>query len=148
MTSIRHLLRPDRQRYIERPFAWLPCRLLSDGFLSRLSTEGKLLYLVLALAADARGISFYSDERIQDILRIIPSALAKAQQELISQDLVAFNGKTYQLLSLPDLVQEKSLRQSEFPREIPKKSDHSHQDSIIPDEAILSLRQIFGKHLF
>ena len=29
------LLRPDRLRTIERPFAWLPCRLLTGDLLRR-----------------------------------------------------------------------------------------------------------------
>ncbi len=93
--------RPDRLRVIERPFGWLPCRLLSEGWLETLSRPAKLLYLLLVAAADRQGLSFYSDARIEHVLALSDGELARARVELAELDLLAFDGRIYQLLSLP-----------------------------------------------
>lgn len=95
------LLRPDRLRTIERPFAWLPCRLLTSDLLRTMSTHTKLLYLHLALAADRRGLSFWGDRRIQQLVGLAADELHQAREQLVDLDLLAFDGHTYQLLSLP-----------------------------------------------
>jgi hypothetical protein len=99
------LLRPERRRDIERPFAWLPCRLLTEGWLAKLTAPAKLLYLFLCIASDRRGLSWYGDARISTILRLSPPELAAAQTELINLDLVEFDGRVYQVLSLPPPIQ-------------------------------------------
>ena len=93
--------RPDRIRCIERPFGWLPCRLITGGWLEAMSQPAKLLYPLLATAADRRGLSFYGDRRIEQLLALGPTDLARAREELIDADLLAFDGRIYQLLSLP-----------------------------------------------
>ena len=98
---MRDLLCPERLRTIEKPFAWLPCRLLTDGTLAQLSQPAKLLYLLLALAADRRGLSFFGDCRIAHELSLTPVQIAQARQELITWQLLVFDGATYQLLSWP-----------------------------------------------
>jgi len=95
------LLRPERLRSIERPFGWLPCRLLSGGWIEALGGQAKLLYMLLATAADRQGLSFYSDDRIEQVLALGAGDLARARLELTELDLLAFDGRLYQLLSLP-----------------------------------------------
>lgn len=95
------LLRPERLRSIERPFGWLPCRLLSDGWLEALSGPANLLYMLLSTAADRQGLSFYSDARIERVLALGAADLVRARRELTEFDLMAFDGRIYQLLSLP-----------------------------------------------
>jgi hypothetical protein len=95
-------LRPNRIRTIEKPFAWLPCRLLMNGIFSDLSDDGKLLYLFLCLAADRQGMSFYGDQRIQSYFQRQPSDLDRSRKELIQKDLIAYDGHLYQVLSLPN----------------------------------------------
>jgi hypothetical protein len=95
------LLLPERLRSIERPFGWLPCRLLSEGWLEALSGPAKQLYMLLATAADRQGLSFYSDARIDRVLALGAGQLARARLELTETDLLAFDGHIYQLLSLP-----------------------------------------------
>lgn len=97
----QQLLRPERLRAIERPFGWLPCRLLSGGWLEALGGQAKLLYMLLATAADRQGLSFYSDARIEQVLALGAGDLAGARLELTELDLLAFDGRIYQLLSLP-----------------------------------------------
>jgi hypothetical protein len=94
-------IRSDRVRTIEKPFAWIPCRILMNGLFGVLSDEAKLLYLFLCLAADRQGLSFYGDHRIQSYFQIQPAAIAAAIHELIQKDLIAYDGHLYQVLSLP-----------------------------------------------
>jgi hypothetical protein len=94
-------LRPDRVRTIERPFGWMPFRVLSSGLLGRLSPSAKLLYFFLCLVADRYGLSFYGPRRILELLGLEPSQLKTAVEELREEDVLAFDGQVYQLLSLP-----------------------------------------------
>ena len=95
------LLRPDRLRTLERPFGWIPFRLLTSGWLPCLGRETKLLYFFLCLVADGRGISFYGDARMCRLLGLTASELGGARKELCGHDMLAFDGRVYQLLSLP-----------------------------------------------
>ena len=94
-------LKPNRIRTIETPFAWLPCRLLINGAFADLSDNAKLLYLFLCLAADRQGMSFYGDPRILSHFQFQISDFEQARHELIQKDLIAYNGRIYQVLSLP-----------------------------------------------
>lgn len=94
------ILRPDRLRSIERPFAAVPCRLLTDGHFSRLSAEGRQLYFLLLLAADRNGMSFYSKPRLQQHLCFSLEQLDSAVSELLRLDFIAYQGGAFQVLSL------------------------------------------------
>lgn len=135
------LLRPDRLRTLERPFAWLPCRLLQGDLLRAMSTQAKLLYLHLALAADRRGLSYWGDRRIQHLLGIGANDLDQARQQLIELDLLAFDGRTYQLLSLPPEAPPTPAMSPE-PAPTPAPDDSSNE---IPDEARRILRRLLGR---
>ena len=134
------LLRPDRLRSIEheRPFGWIPCRLLKSDLLRTMSTSAKLLYLHLALAADRQGLSFWGDKRIQETIAIGAAALEDARQQLIDLDLLAFDGHTYQLLSLPH-------QPSSAPAAVEARSPDENASTEIPEEARRLLRRIFGQ---
>lgn len=95
------LLRPDRLRNLEPPFGWAPCRLLTTGLLARLSLPAKALYLALCLAADRQGLSYWSQERLCQQIGLAEVELGRARQELQQRDLLAFDGRVYQVLSLP-----------------------------------------------
>ena len=94
-------LRPDRVRTIEKPFAWLPFRLLKDGLFADLSDRAKLLYLFLCLAADRLGLSFYGDAKLQTYFQLGPTEIGLARKELIQKEMIAYDGRLYQVLSLP-----------------------------------------------
>jgi len=94
-------LRADRLRTLERPFGWIPFRLLTSGLLAQLSSPAKLLYFFLCLVADAQGMSYYGGRRLTDLLGLGDLDLVLARNELVQRDLVAFDGRLYQLLSLP-----------------------------------------------
>jgi hypothetical protein len=94
-------LRADRLRTLQRPFGWIPFRFLTSGLLAQLSCQAKLLYFFLCLVADAHGMSYYSRRRLTELLGLGEPDLARARSELVHRDLVAFDGRLYQLLSLP-----------------------------------------------
>ena len=94
-------LRPNRIRTVERPFAWLPCRLLINGLFKDMSDQAKLLYIFLCLAADRQGMSYYGDKRILSHFQLMSHNIDNARNELILKDLIAYDGRHYQVLSLP-----------------------------------------------
>ena len=95
-------IRPDRIRCIDgQSFAFVPHRLLRDGFLSSLAPDEQRLYLFLVLAADRNGISFYSCDRIGSILEMVLDDYIDARNGLLAKDLIAFDGARFQVLSLP-----------------------------------------------
>jgi hypothetical protein len=100
-SAYRPLLRHDLVRTVERPFGWVPCRMLSNGTITSMSPTERQLYLVLALAADRNGISFHGEQRLQHILGFHQEELRRARAALMSRDLLAYDGTTYQLLPLP-----------------------------------------------
>lgn len=145
----RDPLRPDRLRALERPFGWLPCRLLTDGFLSHLSPHSTQLYLMLALAADRKGLSFWGDPRIQRSLGFTQATLHQARQELIEKDLLAYNGHHYQLLSLPKSPREPQpqtanrtpVKRPQPPESIPNREPPTE----MPEPVRQALRRLWGQ---
>jgi hypothetical protein len=53
-------------------------------------------------AADAQGLSYYSEPRIAQVLRLEPPTLRQARRELLGLGLIAYQKPLYQLLSLED----------------------------------------------
>jgi len=94
-------VRPDRIRCIERGFAFIPNRFLQDGFFTSLSPDELSLYLFLVPAGDRNGVSFYSYERICEILGITLDDYLILRNRLIDKDLIDFEGTPFQVLSLP-----------------------------------------------
>jgi hypothetical protein len=93
---------PERVRHIDgQSFAFLPHRLLRDGFLSSLAPNEQRLYLFLVLASDRQGISFYSCDRICSVLEMVLDDYIDARNGLLEKDLIAFDGCRFQVLSLP-----------------------------------------------
>lgn len=97
----KRILVADRLR---RPpvtgWSWVDRRFLREqgDYLSR---DAILLYLFLAAVADRHGLSFYSDYTLASRLRLSPSALEKAREELLDRDLIAHQLPLVQVLSLP-----------------------------------------------
>ena len=97
----KHILVAQRLR---RPpatgWSWVDRRFLREhgDYLSR---EAVLLYLFLAAVADRHGLSFYSDSTLTMRLRLSPPVLARAREELLDRDLIAYQLPLVQVLSLP-----------------------------------------------
>jgi hypothetical protein len=97
----KKILVPNRVRKINGGFSFIPHRFLLDGFLEHLSQPELLLYLFLVLAADHRGLSYYSYERICSLLDLRLEQYIAARDGLINKELIAFDGTLFQVLELP-----------------------------------------------
>ena len=93
----------DRVRRIDgRGFSFIPHRFLRDGFLVSLTRDELSLYLLLVLAGDRNGVSFYHYDSLCSLLEMRLETYLDARNRLIDKDLVAFDGTRFQVLSLPD----------------------------------------------
>lgn len=63
------ILGPDRIRQRHGSFGWIEHRFVRGGYLEGLRDPESLLYFFLSIVADQRGISFYSLDRIGQLLR-------------------------------------------------------------------------------
>lgn len=96
-----HPLCPDRVRKISGSFAYVEHRFLHDGFWADLDHHPLLLYLFLVLVADRFGLSYYSYDKICTLLRLSVDEYILARGTLIDKDLIAFDGRLFQVLALP-----------------------------------------------
>ncbi len=93
---------PDRIRTIRGSFSWVDHRFFRQGFDQGLTRTEKLLYLVLVSVSNCDGVSFYSDERLGELLDIRHQhELTGARDELVARDLIALKDGIYQVLDLP-----------------------------------------------
>ena len=92
----------DRIRRIEGGFSFIPHRFLRDGFFVTLTPHELLLYMLLVLASDRNGVSFYGPDALCSVLSLQLDQTIAARKGLIEKDLIAFDGTRYQVLSLPD----------------------------------------------
>ena len=95
------ILYPERVRKITGTFGFIEHRFLKEDFFYALSHCELLLYLFLVLVADRHGLSFYSYDKICTLLRITVDEFILARDGLLEKDLIAFEGRTFQVLSLP-----------------------------------------------
>jgi hypothetical protein len=94
--------RPDRRRSIRGSFSWIDHRFLREGFDQGLTRLEKLFYFVLVAVSNQDGVSFYSDARLAELLDIrFPHELDGARRELVTRDLIAYEGGIYQVFDLP-----------------------------------------------
>ena len=104
-------LPPPKPDLIRRPagrFGWLDDRLLREDWLSRLGPEGTSVLVLLALAADRHGASFYGRERMAQRLGMRRTEIDQALRRLLELRLVAHRpwrqghaDGIWQLLPLP-----------------------------------------------
>jgi hypothetical protein len=97
----KRVLNADRVR---RPpkggWSWIDRRFVRE-FAPRLSHEAIGLYFFLAAVSDKDGLSFYSDATTAVRLRMAEAAVVRAREELVTEDLVAYQAPLTQVLSLP-----------------------------------------------
>jgi hypothetical protein len=96
-----HPLCPDRVRKILGSFAFIEHRFLHDGFWADLDHHQLLLYFFLVMVADRFGLSYYSYDKICTLLRLTVDEYIDARNTLIDKDLLGFDGRLFQILSLP-----------------------------------------------
>ena len=109
----KKILNPDRIRCIDGGFSFIPHRFLADGFLSALKQKELLLYFFLVLASDRNGLSFYSYDAICSLLELSLDEYIQARDRLIEKDLIAFDGRIFQVLSLPSKPVKRSVSEAE-----------------------------------
>ena len=107
-----------------------------------MSTPAKLLYLHLALAADRRGLSFWGDRRIQQVVGLAADDLHQAREQLADLDLLAFDGHTYQLLSLPKPAVPGPAPQPAAAEDVASSEDCPAET---PEDVRLILRRLLGR---
>ena len=101
MVIVKRVLAPDRVRRPPREgWSWIDRRFLRE-YASRLSHDAILLYFFLAAVGDKHGLSFYSDASIAIRLRVDERAVARAREELETEDLVVYHAPLTQVLSMP-----------------------------------------------
>lgn len=96
---------PDPRRLRSSPprgFGWIDHRLLRAGYLQRTSTQALALYCLLVCASDQEGLSYYSDARLCELLRLEAPALGAARRELIDLGLMLYRKPISQLLVLQE----------------------------------------------
>lgn len=103
-----HPLCPDRVRKISGSFAFIEHRFLHDGFWADLEHHQLLLYLFLVMVADRFGLSYYSYDKICTLLRLSVDEYIDARNALIDKDLLGFDGRLFQILSLPERAKGKA----------------------------------------
>jgi len=97
----KKILNPHRVRAITGSFAYIEHRFLKHGFFKRLNHNQLLLYFFLVLAADKHGLSYYSYDKICSFLGLSLDDYIDARDQLMENNLIAFDGTLFQVLSLP-----------------------------------------------
>jgi len=98
----KKVLCTDRVRVINGSFGYLEHRFLRDGFWETLGHDALVLYLFLILVGDRKGLSYYPYDKICELLKITVDDYIAARNDLILKDLIAFDGRLFQVLSLPE----------------------------------------------
>lgn len=104
MSITKRILNPERLRQVPEHFSWLDHRLVRDHHIERTDACAWALYLFLVAVADAHGLSYYSDASLARRLGLDLRRLARARNDLIGLDLIAFEPPIYQVLSLETTV--------------------------------------------
>jgi hypothetical protein len=108
----REPIRPERVRRIGPDgFAFVPNRFLRDGFFVALGPAERELYFLLLVAADRNGVSFYHYDSICSLLQMQLETYLQARNALIERDLIAYDGRRFQVLSLPEQPANHSVRE-------------------------------------
>jgi len=92
---------PERIRKITGSFSWIDHRILTDGFLTSMSRHEILLYFFLVLVGDKNGVSFYSYDKICQLLKIELDDYIQARDLLLKRSLIACQQGRFQVLELP-----------------------------------------------
>ena len=92
---------PERIRKISGSFSWIDHRILTDGFLTSMSRDEIVLYFFLVLVGDKNGVSFYSYDKICQLLKIELDDYIQARNLLLKRSLIAFQQGRFQVLELP-----------------------------------------------
>src|SRR5208283_2673720 len=98
----KRVLWAERLRKVPPQFSWVDQRLVRQRYLQGCEHTALALYLVLVTVADAEGLSYYSDESLERMLRLDHAGLSSARAQLCQRGLVAYQKPLYQVLSLEE----------------------------------------------
>jgi hypothetical protein len=96
----KRILCEQRLRHIPAQFSWIDQRLVFEGHLARCDAHAAALYLFLLTVADAQGLSYWGDARVMRMLSTTNAGLARAREDLLRLDLIAYERPLYQVLAL------------------------------------------------
>ena len=102
-SRIKQPVDPTRIRSVPRQFGMLDRRLVYEKHICAMSTEAIALYAFLECVSDPAGLSFYSDERICELLHWSLNGLWDARDRLLGGGLLLYRRPVYQLLGLPEV---------------------------------------------
>ena len=125
----KRILNPERVRRIIGGFSYIPHRFLTDGFLVSLDQEEILLYLLLVLASDRYGLSYYSYDMICSLLQLTLDQYIEAREGLVKKDLISFDGRIFQVLALPGKPRHTRIGHNEDPAVIARLIRQSLQEA-------------------
>ena len=97
----KSLIIPELKRCIKPPFAWIDRGFMFNGFFAESTPDELLLYFFLILVADRDGLSYYSYDKICQLLHMDVDTYVKARNTLIDKKLIAFDNAVFQVLALP-----------------------------------------------
>ena len=89
-----------RRRTVPSSFGWVDHRLVREGLIRKCDKEALALYLFLIVAADADGLSYYSDAKTARLLNMTEQELQKGRNELLKAGWVLWDGWLYQVVRL------------------------------------------------
>ena len=100
---------PDLVRQPQGSFGWIEDRMLRDGWLARIGVDAIGVLVLLVLAADRRGASFYSRDRMAAALGLDRARVDAALEHLLDQRLVdmrpwqpGYRDGVWQILPMPE----------------------------------------------
>ena len=100
MAVVKRVLCRQRLRQVPPQFSWIDHRLVRDKHIQGPSADALALYLFLVTVCDGRGLSYYADKTICQLLPLDAASLAGARRELIAAGLIAYQSPLYQVLAL------------------------------------------------
>ena len=104
MKAVKQVLWPERVRQVPEQFSWVDQALVQQHFIDRCDARSAALYLFLVTVSDAQGLSYYGAATLARRLRLSDEEFARARQQLIDLELIAYRSPLYQVLSLPGTV--------------------------------------------
>lgn len=131
----------ERVRRIEGGFCFIPHRFLQGGFVASLTQHELVLYFMLVLAGNRSGVSFYGSDSLCRILGLERREYLAARNGLLEQDLIAFDGKRFQVLSLPREPKPAACHPA------PSRSDIEQSKLGMPADGPATIRQVLERFL-
>lgn len=97
----KRVLCPERVRRVPAHFSWIDHQLIRESsYLKQCDLGALALYLVLVTVGDAEGLSYYSDQTLERLLRMERAQLLKARQQLCQAGMIVYEQPLYQVLCL------------------------------------------------